>query len=111
MYILVLAAYGYFRQLKPINDLSPVISSKECIKSGLYLLLVSIFLYFVYLSSLLNFKTMVFTDTNCDWQFYAKISQYLNLGYESTAQFDNIAFNLSFTPYHYFEIWIAAIIS
>jgi hypothetical protein len=33
------------------------------------------------------------------------------MGFESTGQFDNIAFGSSFTPYHYFEIWLAAIFS
>jgi hypothetical protein len=110
IYILLLLGYGYFLKSNSTTDNTPVLSG-HYLKAGLSLSLVSVFFYFLYLSSLLDFKTLRFTDTFCDWQFYSKISQYLNLGFESTTQFDNIAFGATFTPYHYFEIWIAAAIS
>lgn len=110
IYILLLLGYSYFLKLNSTTDDTPVVSG-HYLKAGLSLSLVSVFFYFLYLSSLLDFKALRFTDTFCDWQFYSKISQYLNLGFESTTQFDNIAFGATFTPYHYFEIWIAAAIS
>jgi hypothetical protein len=110
LYIILLFGYGYFGKLKIMIDNTPIIS-KCHLKFGLSLLVVSLVLYLIYLSALFDFRTLRFTDTFCDWQFYSKTSQYLNLGFESTTQFDNIAFGGSFTPYHYFEIWLAAIIS
>jgi len=110
IYILLLFGYGYFLKSSSTPDNTPALSG-HYLKAGLSLVLISVFFYFIYLSSLLDFKTLRFTDTFCDWQFYSKTSQYLNLGFESTGQFDNIAFGGTSTPYHYFEIWIAAFIS
>jgi len=108
IFILLLAGYGYFIKVNATIDNTPIIT-RSYLKFGLSLLIVSFILYFIYLSSLLNFKLLIFTDTFCDWQYYSKTSQYLNLGFESTGQFDNIAFGITFTPYHYFEIWLAAL--
>lgn len=110
IYILLLVGYGYFLTLNTTIDYTPIISGRY-LKLGLSLLVLSAILYLIYLSSLLDFKLLRFTDTFCDWQYYSKTSQYLNLGFESTGQFDNIAFGGTFTPYHYFEIWVAALVT
>lgn len=110
IYLLLLSGYGYFFKRDLSSDNAAVLTGNY-IKYGLGLFLISVLFYFIYLSSLLDFNTLRFTDTFCDWQYYSKTSQYLNLGFESTGQFDNIAFGATFTPYHYFEIWIAAFVS
>ena len=67
--------------------------------------------FLLYLSSVFDFPSKSFTDTFVDWHFYSKTVQFMNLGFESTSQFDNILFGLSPTPYHYYELWISALIS
>jgi len=110
LYVLLLLGYGYFFRFNYAEDNTPILKGYY-LKAGLSLFVVSVFFYLLYLSSLLDFTTFRFTDTFCDWQYYSKLSQYLNLGFESNTQFDNIAFGSTFTPYHYFELWIVAFIS
>lgn len=111
LYLYILAGYAFLFKPGHKSDYSFRISLNKLIKTVAGLIGISLILYVVYLSSLLDFKSLSFTETNVDWQYYAKTSQYLNLGFESTSQFDNIAFGSSFTPYHYFEIWLSALFS
>lgn len=109
---LILLIFYAFQVVKVTpNDKSFVISKVVLIKLLVALLFISILFYSLYLMSVYNFKEHYYTDTFCDWQFYAEISKYLNAGFENLNQFDNFVFNQELTPYHYFEIWIAALIS
>ncbi|GHT22612.1 hypothetical protein AGMMS4957_13050 [Bacteroidia bacterium] len=69
-------------------------------------------LFFCYFMSLIiDFGHGMFQKYHFDFDYYAKLSQYLNLGYENGYYLVyNFAKYIPPTPYHYFELWTNAII-
>jgi hypothetical protein len=64
------------------------------------------FAYFAY--RILDFKHGMFQSCSPDQDYYAKMSQYLNLGYENGLLEYNFFKYIAPQPYHYFEIWTNA---
>lgn len=105
-WIYLLLLFWYLRKYK-----TPV---KQKLSYKKFLWIIPVFtipFFLLYLSSVFDFQSKSYTDTFVDWHFYSKTVQFMNLGFESTNQFDNVLFGLSPTPYHYYELWISAVIS
>jgi hypothetical protein len=66
------------------------------------------FCYFVY--RITDFNQGMFQPYFEDFNYYAKLSQYLTLGYENRFFSFNFVSDINTQPYHYFEIWINALI-
>lgn len=72
-----------------------------CIINGIF------FCYFAY--RVIDLEQGMFRPYHEDFNYYAKLSQYLNLGYENRFFSFNFFSNIAPQHYHYFEIWTNAI--
>jgi hypothetical protein len=72
-----------------------------CIINGLF------FCFFA--GRIIDFEEGMFRPYSFDLDYYAKLSQYLNLGYENGLLEYNFFKSIAPIPYHYFELWTNAI--
>ena len=66
------------------------------------------FCYFAY--RIIDFEHGMFAPYSFDLDYYAKLSQYLTLGYENGLLEYNFFKYIAPQPYHYFELWANAIL-
>jgi hypothetical protein len=59
----------------------------------------------------LNVCNSGFMMPHNDYFYYSKISQFLNEGIENCYNYKNRIYDISASPYHYYEIWIAAFLN
>ena len=72
-----------------------------CLANGLF------FCYYVF--RIIDFQQGMFYQYFCDFNYYAKLSQFLNLGYENGSLGYNFFKHITPQPYHYGELWVSAI--
>lgn len=110
IYVLLLIFYSFYaKKIKPNSSLEQA-AKLNYLQLAVALLFVCALLFAVYLSSVFDGRLKIYTDTFCDYQFYAKTCFFLNKGFESVSQCDNLFLGSTIMPYHYFELWISALI-
>lgn len=67
--------------------------------------LVNVPFYLFYVYRIVDFENGLFSPFAFDLDYYAKVSQFLNRGYENGLLEYNFFKYISPTPYHYFELW------
>ncbi|MEI6554686.1 MAG: hypothetical protein WCL70_03780 [Paludibacter sp.] len=110
VYVLLLFCYNFFSKGIDLNKTAEFSDNKAKYKLLISILVISVLLFAIYLMTIFDGRSSLYTDTFCDYQYYAKTSLFLNQGYESLSQFDNKVFATSIMPYHFFEIWLSALI-
>jgi hypothetical protein len=111
LFIPLLGFYFYFvKRKQPVRPANAATETKKSVYVFLgYSLLVSSLLYLLFcyanLDGLHHFRPVEGDDYS-----YGILSQYLNRGYENMAFSKNFWLHSSHYPYHYFEIWLSALL-
>ncbi|SEF99067.1 hypothetical protein [Parabacteroides chinchillae] len=74
----------------------------------LIVFLINTIFYIYYVYRIIDFDKGAFSPYFCDLDYYAKVSQYLNKGYENGLLEYNFFKYIAPQPYHYFELWTNA---
>jgi len=109
LYILLFVLLRCFRRHEPFStsDTQRCLSWKEYVffASGLVLVFCLLAVDFV------NFKQLVFVHIDPDLLVYSKLINNLNAGMESSNSYQSYISEAYFTPYHYYDLWIGALIN
>lgn len=110
MLLILFLFYLYYS--KNNNDRSEYVEQKNSsIKTYLLILCGVNLLFFAYfMYRIVDFDRGLFSPYSFDLDYYAKLSQFLNLGYENGSLAYNFAKEITPQPYHYFELWTNALL-
>jgi hypothetical protein len=90
-----------------INNIQPY--SSPVWKYLLTVCIINAIFFCYFICRITDFEHGMFQIYYGDFNYYAKLSQYLNLGYENLQFEYNFFKSVAPQPYHYFEIWINAV--